>query len=710
MEAHERTIAYQLEEYLEWMKTQGYADATIRRQAQCMKPFLSFLKTRGLTDITDITYAHLAEYAASLTEYTKKDGDPLSSATISSCITAVRKFFQRLFENGQILGDISRKLETRPRSSLPKAVLSPLEAERFFAVIDIEKPTGLRDRAAFELVYSTGIRRMEVSNLLVTDVSLDTGTVMVRQGKGKKDRVVPLGERAVFWITRYLSGARELLLRRTNSRAGRAREKVEDAGFLFTGYRGRRLTPGHFSVLGSGYLKAADIGKPGACHIFRHTAATEMLENGADLRYIQEMLGHAGMETTTIYTRVSVRHLRETHNRTHPSVFSAAAEDGAHPVKKARARRDVYGAGKEGRGGKKAGDVLAQRIVALVKRGDAEAGTAVNAGSVPGNGHEALLLEYIRANRHRFAESFVYYRAHNLSFFVSFLSGRGCTHTGEITQKDIEEYAKHVQEMTHRGRPIASGTRMQRLIAVREFCRWLFDEGHVLSDPTAQLRLPTQGSRLPADVPSPAEMEKIFAVPDVTRPMGLRDRALLELLYASGARASEAAGLLVSDLDFEKQTVRITAGKNGKDRIVPAGARAMGWLRRYLEEVRPRIAGYFREDTGILFPNPRGEKLNHVSISRVSGRALQKSGTGKTGGAHMFRHAAATHMLENGADIRTIQEFLGHRTLLATQVYTRVAIKKLKEVHAQTHPAERWFRKRKREDENDGQVPAAFGN
>jgi integrase/recombinase XerD len=190
---------------------------------------------------------------------------------------------------------------------LPRAVLTQSEAEQVLNRPDVRTPLGIRDRAVLETFYSTGMRRMELLGLAVHDLDLERGTVTIRKGKGKKDRVVPIGGRAVRWIQKYYFEVRPKLLPTRNEPT------------LFLSGDGKPLEPNTLTHLVRQYVTAADLGKVGACHLFRHTCATLMLENGADVRFIQQMLGHAKLETTAIYTQVSIRKLKEVHERTHPA-------------------------------------------------------------------------------------------------------------------------------------------------------------------------------------------------------------------------------------------------------------------------------------------------------------------------------------------------------------------------------------------------------
>ena len=182
---------------------------------------------------------------------------------------------------------------------------------------DPSAPYGLRNRAILEMLYSTGLRRAEALALELSDVDRRRRAVLVRCGKGGKDRVAPIGRRALAWLDKYLAEARPELAERSTTE------------LLFITSTGRAILPNHLSAVVRKYLKRAGVAKPGACHLFRHTAATLMLEGGADVRYIQAMLGHESLSTTQIYTHVSIDKLREVHEQTHPARWRPANEDEA---------------------------------------------------------------------------------------------------------------------------------------------------------------------------------------------------------------------------------------------------------------------------------------------------------------------------------------------------------------------------------------------
>jgi integrase/recombinase XerD len=200
---------------------------------------------------------------------------------------------------------------------LPRNILSAQEVERILLLCDIDDPIGLRDRAVIETLYSTGIRRMEVIALKLYDLSFERGVLLVRQGKGKKDRYVPIGERAIAWVQKYIHEARPQL----------ASEPDDMTVFLTA--NGEPFSRDHMTSNVKARIDAAKLGKTGACHLFRHTMATLMHENGADIRHIQQILGHVKLETTQIYTHVSIRTLQQVHASTHPAAMLHRPEGAA---------------------------------------------------------------------------------------------------------------------------------------------------------------------------------------------------------------------------------------------------------------------------------------------------------------------------------------------------------------------------------------------
>ena len=313
-------MAVFLERFLEWMRVTNYSEKTVENRQLYLSYFIIWAEDRGITRPNEVTKPILERYQRYLYHYRKKDGQPLSFRSQHSRLIPIRAWFKWLTRNNHILYNPASELELpRLERRLPKHVLTIREAETVLRVPNLSDPLGIRDRAILEVLYSTGIRRMEVCNLKLFDMDVDRGTLMVRQGKGKKDRMVPIGSRALLWIDKYITEVRHTLLLDPNDTT------------LFITHLGEGFTPNRLTQMVREYVDAADIGKRGSCHLFRHTMATLMLENGADVRFIQAMLGHAKLETTQIYTQVSIRKLKEIHEATHPAKMNREEIDALPP-------------------------------------------------------------------------------------------------------------------------------------------------------------------------------------------------------------------------------------------------------------------------------------------------------------------------------------------------------------------------------------------
>jgi integrase/recombinase XerD len=235
-----------------------------------------------------------------------------------------------------------------------------------------------------------------------------------------------------------------------------------------------------------------------------------------------------------------------------------------------------------------------------------------------------------------------------------------------------------------------------RLRALKGWFRWMTRQNLLLHNPASELELPKLGSTLPKHVLNSQEVEQLLALADPATPQGLRDRALLETFYATAMRRLEIANLKLYNIDADRGVVMVRQGKGKKDRVIPIGERALAWIAKYLGDARPALqAG---RDDGTVFLTDLGEPFERAQLTHLVRHYLEKSKLGKTGGCHLFRHTAATLMLENGADVRVIQEMLGHADLSTTELYTRVAINLLKQVYMTTHPAARLERKAAAED------------
>lgn len=293
--------------YLEWMTFKGFSPHTLRTRNNTLFLFAQWLKERGITQAREVTPAMMERYQRYLISFRRWDDKPLSSRGIRSRLSPVRSFFQWTVRKHHLTTNPAADIEM-PKTGLrlPRNVLSIADVETILREPDIKIPIGLRDRAILETFYSTGIRRSELARLKILDVDVERETLLICEGKGKRDRLIPLGKRALSWIGKYLEEVRGCLV------------MEPDEGYLFLTKDGKPFAAESLTPMVSGYVKASGIGKEGSCHMFRHTMATLMLEGGADIRYIQQMLGHARLESTETYTRVSMRKLKKVFQATHP--------------------------------------------------------------------------------------------------------------------------------------------------------------------------------------------------------------------------------------------------------------------------------------------------------------------------------------------------------------------------------------------------------
>jgi integrase/recombinase XerD len=255
----------------------------------------------------------------------------------------------------------------------------------------------------------------------------------------------------------------------------------------------------------------------------------------------------------------------------------------------------------------------------------------------------------------------------------------------------MERYQRHLAEYRQaNGKPLSVHHQVSKLHSIQGLFRWLVRGHHLASNPAADLTLPRVPQRRLPEPLTPEEIETALATLDVELPIELRDRAIWELLYSTGLRRFEALSLQLGDVDHSRGTVFVRQGKGRKDRLVPIGERALAWLDKYLDEVR---AVWANADQSTLFVNPDGGPITAATLSHRARGLLDRAGITKPGACHLFRHSMATQMLEHGADVRYVQEMLGHAHLNTTQIYTHVSIGKLKAVHAATHPAAKLARR-----------------
>ncbi len=282
-----------------------------------------------------------------------------------------------------------------------------------------------------------------------------------------------------------------------------------------------------------------------------------------------------------------------------------------------------------------------------------------------------------------------------LKEFAAWCSERELRQPKHITRKLLERYQRHLFHRIaingpNKGFRLSKKTQHNCLMAVKSLFRYLVRDGVLSSNPAADLELPSIKEKLPRDVLNVLEVEAVLSQPNLSTPQGQRDRAILEMLYATGIRRQELAGLSVYDVDFSRGTLHVRFGKGDKERMVPTGERALVYLEKYLVEARNLMAASSEQ---ALFVSSRGCALSKITLSATVSRYIKMADLNKKGSCHLFRHTMATLMLEGGADLRYIQAMLGHSDPSSTEIYTHVSIGALKKVHQNTHPGAKFPKK-----------------
>ena len=271
----------------------------------------------------------------------------------------------------------------------------------------------------------------------------------------------------------------------------------------------------------------------------------------------------------------------------------------------------------------------------------------------------------------------------DLRVFLAWLAERGLD-LAELRTSDLEAYQGGLfARQKADGKLYAPSVAANRLGTVKTLFRFLYRHSYLLHDPAAALILPRLPSRLPRVVLTRAEVGRLLATPDTTTPQGLRDRAILETLYATGIRASELASLLVEHVDTDERVLFVSRGKGMRDRRLPLTRAAAAAIEDYLAHGRPKLDAFGRRE---VFLGGYGRKLLRASLARIVRGLRERAGIAKPVTAHTFRHTVATHLLQGHADIRHIQVLLGHRSLNTTQRYTRVETSDLRRVLERSHP------------------------
>jgi len=267
-----------------------------------------------------------------------------------------------------------------------------------------------------------------------------------------------------------------------------------------------------------------------------------------------------------------------------------------------------------------------------------------------------------------------------LSYFLKYLAGLKISDLKRVSHATIRNYQLLVADMD-----LAEETRAMRIRPVKRLFSWLLESHQLLLDPTEKIKETNRTNRTLPPVLTVEEMQRLLAQPNLSLRMQIRDRAIMETLYSSGIRLNELVRLTVHDLDLKNKILHIRHGKGNRQRVVPIGRNAVTYLKEYLHDIRPRYAGKNPKERRLFLGN-EGRPITGNTIRTALFHYKKAAGIGKTASPHSFRRSCATHLLQQGADIRYVQQLLGHRHIRTTQLYTRVYPVDLKQTHDRTHP------------------------
>jgi len=266
----------------------------------------------------------------------------------------------------------------------------------------------------------------------------------------------------------------------------------------------------------------------------------------------------------------------------------------------------------------------------------------------------------------------------DLGAFKDFLNSKGIDDPGDITSQYLNDFFKLLNELG-----LVGSSAARYFSSLKGFFLYLILNKYIVKNPIEKVSAPKVSKRLPG-VLDVSEIEKILSIPDINDKLGLRDKAILELFYACGTRVSELINLKVNDLFLNDEVIRVL-GKGSKERLIPIGTSAINWVKEYLTKSRPLLMKKMKSEN-YLFLNSRSTKLSRMGVWKIIDRYVKEADIKKDVHPHTFRHSFATHLLEGGADLRAVQEMLGHADISTTQIYTHIDRDYIKQIHKQYHP------------------------
>ena len=289
-----------------------------------------------------------------------------------------------------------------------------------------------------------------------------------------------------------------------------------------------------------------------------------------------------------------------------------------------------------------------------------------------------VFLNYLSVERNLAHNTIISYRE-DLNIYIDFLMKRNIDSLSKSTKDDIINFMLYQKDSG-----LSTNSVARRLAAIKVFYRFLVRERILKNDPSSLIDSPKLWKKIPETL-SLNEVDSLISQPDIRDRQGIRDRAILEALYATGMRVSEAVNLKVDNVNLDIGFLRCI-GKGSKERVIPLGRKAIGSLRRYLKISRPQLLDFAKKDSEFLFLNRFGKKISRQSLWKIIKRYAREARIKKTIMPHSLRHSFATHLLERGADLRSVQEMLGHANISTTQIYTHINKERLKSIHRMFHP------------------------
>lgn len=297
--------------------------------------------------------------------------------------------------------------------------------------------------------------------------------------------------------------------------------------------------------------------------------------------------------------------------------------------------------------------------------------------------HVDGFLDHLRVEKSASQLTLISYKT-DLTQFFSFLANHCQVQPDQIpldclNHRNVREYISFMQN-----HDLSRSTMARKLASLRSYVRYMCRENVLAGNPIANVATPKQAKRLPRFL-YPMETKLLMDAPDISKPAGMRDKAILETLYAAGVRVSELVGINIADLDMAEKWIKIR-GKGGRERLAPLGSQAEQAIQNYIRQGRPRLLAHASAITDALFLNKFGQRLSVRSIRNITNKYVEQIALNQKVSPHTLRHTFATHLLNGGADLRSVQELLGHVKLSTTQIYTHLTKDRIKTIHEETHP------------------------